>query len=272
MKTETLAFAVNDIDEELIERAERPSKRRPRYLRYIAAAAAVLLAAGGAFRIFRLASRAESPAVPNDVMLPPQAEVSGGMISSDMLTGSECSLGELYEGSEAVAIVSIGKKLGESSGGVFLEATAEKLFKGKLPERLVLFLPVGSQSDTAPFPPFACGDRLLVGLLSASAAGCGDHYKPTGGEACFLYLAEASGEKYLLDAAGALSRRTSESLGAGRFTDHSEDRALVSRLINDLRRTDEAAADLLIKLDKLPFVYSLTELEAYFEQLREKNN
>ena len=47
---------------------------------------------------------------------------------------------------------------------------------------------------------------------------------------------------------------------------------MVSRLINDLRRTDEAAADLLIKLDKLPFVYSLTELEAYFEQLREKNN
>ena len=284
MKTETLAYAIGNIDERLIERAEKPVSRRPRYLRYIAAAAAVLLVLGAAFGVVKAAGeKANIPEqnasvpetiVPEDAVLPPARIGTEG--NTHTTIRGPLTMSSVIERSDAVCILTIGNWIGEDEDETFFEATVENVLCGELPERITVCQHGNSSWSINGFPILTYGDRLLAFLCSVTwNAGQSENcYTFTGVQFSHYYIESTNdGNEFAIDMSGVFSHYAEREPGFN-VKNHSGDVTLIHRLINSLRGYDDILADwltdywrMLIKDEVDPElsvrIYELSELEQY---------
>lgn len=280
MKTETLCYAIGNIDERLIERAEKPVSRRPRYLRYIAAAAAVLLIFGAAFGIAKAAGEGEnkpeqnalvpetivpedavqpSPensgtqlsekyafmadtTVPADAVLPPSQMGKDG---SCFMPGHEdlLNIKRIYEESDVVCIVTIRDWLGETEPKLytFYEAKVEQIYKGEPAESIVVCQAGSSEGLFNSTPLFTYGDKLLLGLCRNEKRPYPNAYDIIGMETTVSYLATAEdGKVYVIDEVGEYSYWTRLECPELHFTNYADDQTLVKELYKDIANYDSA--------------------------------
>ena len=228
MKTEKLALAVNDIDEELILKAESPAKRRPRCLRYAAAAAALLLIFGAAFGVAKAEREGGVRAmrnlykdlpegyefmseltVPKDAVQPESSAYYGGSSSE---YERSYTFREAYQEAYAVCAVSIGDYIGRNEWSTDYNATVERIYKGDLPEEITVCQYVHGKRPT----PFHYGDKLLLFLRESRREGYTNAYEVVGADIAQMYLAAAhDGSVYAIDFCGLMSLASYESDEAG---------------------------------------------------------
>ena len=277
MKTEKLALAVNDIDEELILKAESPAKRRPRYLRYAAAAAALLLIFGAAFGVAKTAGAGSSPIVPDDAVLPP-SQMGNGAMEGLATSDRTFNLEEVFTCSDAVCLLTIGNWLGENSVCTYFEASVEKVYKGELPERIVVYQLGTSEWIVDNSPLFVYGDRVLMGLTHREISPYENTYEPVGAQDSYLYAEYArDGHTYLIDYNGVLSYHTEDELPGLGFRNFAYNADIVKGLIDRFSLYDKVVSERLEEyynenrsdspMDFPLRIYSLDEVEMFFNGL-----
>lgn len=223
MNNEKLYALAGGINDDFVAETMKPKAARPRYLRYIAAAAAVLLIAGGAFGIVK-ASGEEKPAgtennggkiseadatedegtmktddkwanlpegyefmadttVPEDAVLPPDDH---GMSLAEY--ARSYTFHEAFDEADTVCIVTVGDYLGPISWAEGFKAKPEKLYKGSLPEEITLLQFVSGRKPQ----PFRFGEKLLLFLKKKGDVS----YEVVGANIAQLYCAAYEGSVY----------------------------------------------------------------------------
>lgn len=267
MNSKTILESMSYIDDELLERSEAPTRKKERaWLRAAAACLAVLAVLGA---VIGTAASAKANNAPDGVVYPPSqtgAYSHEFIVTSTVSYNNVYSLKSMYEEAQAVALVTIGNWLGENSVGTYFEATVDKLYKGELPQTILLYQLGNSYEIVEGSPLYTYGDRVLVGLLPWDREEeYPNSYESVGSDIAFLYAADADGETYLLDHKGWLSRTTREECGNDAFTYYAGDRKLVKKLCKSLAKYDKVIAEQV--LTEGANVYSLKEVEEYFKGL-----
>ena len=300
MKTETLAYAIGNIDERLIERAEKPVSRRPRYLRYIAAAAALLLVAGAAFSIVNGVQKERvntlnyawdnlpegyefmaEISVPKDAILPKiQSETSIGELQYHRCY----SIREAYQIADAACIITVKDCLGETNACTYYDVKLEMLFKGDLPENFTICQLGNSSFHPESSPLFTYGDKLLIFLRPWGNEGYENSYDLIGTDAAMFYVASSgTGDVYLIDHKGVFSLKTEERCPELHLTNYVFNEELSNELFDYIGSFDKAMEEHLrlyreatieeytefMEFDeesKPLHIYSLDEIERLFQE------
>ena len=223
MNNEKLYALAGGINDDLVAETMKPKAARPRYLRCIAAAAAVLLVLGAAFGVVKAAGE-KGPAGTDDTGKKPAeanaAEEDGTMQTdnkwADLKEGYEFmadttvpedavlppdeygaskasyarsyTFREAFDEADAVCIVTVGDYLGTISWAEGFKAKPEKIYKGSLPEEITLLQWVSGRRPT----PFRCGEKLLLFLKNTED----DVYRVVGADIAQLYCAAYEGSVY----------------------------------------------------------------------------
>ncbi len=278
MKTETFAKLIGNIDDKYVESA-CDKKRRAPIIRYAAAAAAILLVLGAVFAAVKLlptnAPRQEA-AVPKEAVLPP---ARFGTVESGIPYGHHrtWSIDRFYDFVDAVCLIKIGDWLGDNGTGTYFEASVEKLYKGDLPEKIVIYQ-VASEKYTFDFyPVFTYGNELLVFIdkwdKNVDDIGIEDYYVSVGEDLTVFYAATAkNGEKYIIDDRGLTSLITEEE-NKVHIENYGADKKLVRELCEDIAKCDKVIAEQILMHDNYhgeddplltQYVFKLEDLEAFF--------
>ena len=282
MKTEEFAAAIGNInDGELILRsAERIEKPRKTWLRFAAAAAAILLVLGAVFAAVKLlpanAPRQEA-AVPKEAVLPP-ARFGENNPAHPWGHTVFLSFSEFCFETYAVCEITIGDWIGDNGYCTYFEATVDKLYRGELPEKIKIYQ-AGCQDHTYEnYPLFTYGDKLLVALKPwVLKEGFDDGfdrsnaYELCGGDIGVLHISrDKNGEKYLLDLSTMFSQ-TNEIKGGPEFTNYGYNRKLLEELCENIAEYDPVVADMMLHRSKYwiserlqeTYVYSYDEFIEY---------
>ena len=283
-----IASVIGEVDDELITESGKNTVKRRSLLRWMAAAAALLIAVGAALTTAKALQKAEVPEVtaqyafmsdtkvPKDAVLPP-SQSHGDISEARYLRSYDIS--QMYDAAEAVCIVTIRDWIGEDRVHTYFEAKVERTYKGELPETVLISQTGNSEYQMDGSPLFTYGDKLLVGLIPRRNSTYPGAYEIVGTDIAMLYAAMAEdGEVYLLDHQGMLSYETERNMDRA-FTDHSSDEALVNELLKYIGKYDKAICDEIqchytfdpdAEEFKLPYsIYSLDEIEAF---MAEKGN
>ncbi len=286
MKTETINRLIGDLDDEALSCEFEAKASRPRKaFRFAAAAAALIVAAGAAFGIVNAASSnngAKLPAqyafmadtsVPKDAVLPP-VQVGGG--SSDARYLKNYDLAQMYEAADAVCMVTIRNWLSETKVGTYFEAEVERVYKGELPETIVIFQMGNSEYHMEDSPLYTYGDKLLVGLIPWKHSIYPGAYDIVGTDIAMLYAAASDeGGVYLIDHRGVMSMETEQNIKDHPFTNYASDEKLVNELLDYINSYDNAIYSELQGYYRTSdpsdtryfHVYSLEQIESFFSEI-----
>ena len=284
MTTERFDKIIGELGDEVIASEFKNTARRRRFVRGIAAAAALLLIFGAAFGVAKAAGagwkdpqqNADGPAaaVPKDAVLPP-ARI-GALGSTHPRIYGPLTMSSLKERSDAVCILTIGNWIGEDEDETFFEATVESVLCGELPKRIIICQHGNSSWAINEFPILTYGDRLLAFLrcVTWNAEQSENCYTFTGVQFSHYYIGSADdGNEYAIDISGVISHYSEREKGF-HVKNHSEDIRLIFELITSFSGYDKLLSDwlndyfeMLIK-DNLDSgisvrVYELSELEQY---------
>ena len=283
MNTEKLYALAGNIEDRFV--AETMKKKvRPHYVRYLAAAAVLLLTIGAVFGIAHAASQTEKAtdienanltltSVPKDAVLPP-ARYGVSTVSAEYVRNY--TFDEAFSEAEAVCLVRIGNWLEETDAGTFYQATALATYKGEISSEFVLYTIGNSEFTFKETPLFTYGDMLLVFLTHRERSGYKNSYESIGADISILYAAQDDNNRiYLLDHRGLFSYTTAERSPETVITDYGKDERLVERLSAKMRVYDKLMADYIeyycycsvYDSDNVPFplhVYLLEEFTAIF--------
>ena len=274
MNNEKLYALAGELDDRFIAETMKPRAARRRYLRYAAAAAALLLIFGAAFGVVKAAGAGNTPVVPKDAVLPPTQVASE---ISDLMYVRAYDMYSMYNRADAVCVLTIKNWLGEDDSGTYFEATVERLYKGDLPERIVLFQMGNSEYTLEDSPLFTYGDRILVGLIPWENDMYENAYDLVGTDSAMLYVAESeNGEAYLVDHKGLLGMNNDRS-DSVILDNYADDSRLAYDIISQIEKNDPAIAKRLKEYfgayyDDIagfigngmltPHIYSLDEVES----------
>ena len=293
MNTEELYAVAGGIDDSFIDETVKPLRRRG-YLRFAAAAAALLLAAGAALGIASAAKNKGAKALDYawenlpagyefmaDTAVPRNAALPKTQ-TADFEARAEYSQSyniiSAYESSEAVCLGTVKNCLGETDTGTYYEVKTQRLYKGDLPETFVLFSLGNSEATVKGAPLFTYGDQLLLFLTPWGHDGYEGSYDSTGADVTLLFAAASKdGGVYLIDRGGLLSYTTKQERPDIKLNNHGSDRELTDELIDYIETFDKATSAQLrtyrdVSLDQpelVPMklhVYKLEDLESLFAQ------
>ncbi len=282
MTTERFDKIIGELGDEVIASEFKNTTRRRRFVRGIAAAAALLLIFGAAFGVVKAAGAGNTPVVPKDAVLPPARIGTEGNIHS--VIRGPLTIGSAKEESIAVCVLTIGDWIGEDDDETFFDAKVEKVICGELPEHIALCQHGNSKWTSKGFPLLTYGDRLLAFLRDVTwndeqPDNC---YTFTGLMFTHFFIEKANdGREYAIDRAGNFSYYTKEREPGFDLENHSDDDALVQSLINRLQGYDELLADWLKEyfrlramdipedeITEIPVrIFSLEELERYIVEI-----
>ncbi len=149
------AEAMNALQEDYIAEAMEPGKRHSYGLRIVAMAACLALMVAAGFGLFSHLQPQEP-----ELRLPPVRDAGG----SHVMLSEKYTPQRAFEKSDAVALVRVGTWLREDSenGYTFYEAEILELYKGELPEKIILKQDGDSTDTIEGYPLFICGNELLV--------------------------------------------------------------------------------------------------------------
>ena len=297
MNENKLFAAAADLDDRFVAETMQ-KKARPRGVRFIAAATAALILVGAGFAAYKALvpdlgkadenTRQEADtsvnggakyafladtSVPADAVLPPVQE--GGDVADAMYLRSY-DIAELYSASKAVCLVSIRNWLGENEAGTYFEADVERVYKGDLPDTIVLFQQGNSNYQMEGSPLYTYGDKLLVGLTPWTHSTYANAYDIVGTDIAMMYAAVSQdGEAYLFDHRGLLSYNTERDVKEHTFANYADDNALVDELLDFMDAYDPAICSELRRYyhssaagGTMPLhIYSLDEMEAFFTEI-----
>lgn len=301
MNADTIIDAIGDIDEELYDRSAKnlrtaapKAKAKARvfsskHVLRIAIAAALALVIGVGLMI--------TTGAKGDVLPPARwgaARGQQGWISYNKIY----SFDTLYDDAEAVCLVTIGNWLGDNGTGTFFEARVDKLYKGSIPENIVVYQGASKEYTSFNYPVFTFGDKMLIGVNKLNSVkddfGINDYYSITGGGMCVLYYAEdKAGNEYVFDNETLLSITTLNEtdirfenravIGYDEEGESIQNSKLLNELYDDLNARDHELAEMMMFHKNLYpgerwiddvyypgdpqhelYVYSLEELEAFF--------
>ena len=223
--------------------------------------------------------------VPEDAVLPPKQEGSNNMVMSSSHDKNR-GFNELYEDAEAVCIVTIRDWLGENELYSYYNATVERTYKGELPETIVVYQAGNSSCLCENAPLFTYGDKLLLGIRRWEDRPFENAYYVVGGETTVSYVAAAEdGSAYVIDPKGIYSHYTEYNHPELHFTKYGENKALAKELFDELGKYDRVMADhldewfgeyyenrsaFISSWSMIPHIYSLEEIEAFFEGLEQE--
>ncbi|MCR5808896.1 MAG: hypothetical protein K6G56_04980 [Clostridiales bacterium] len=291
MTTECLAAAIGGIDEKFIAEAREASpKSRTRIMLYAAAcAAALLLAAFGLMRagVFKGENKLDmTVSIPEDAVLPPAIE--NRPAASYASYGTAYSVEKAFRKADAVCLLTVKNFITEDFYCSYFEASVDRVYKGELPESIVLAQWLAtSQIMLENSPRYTYGDKLLLFLDPSISQTFPGAYDSVGCDISFFYAAPSSdGEIYLFDHKGLFSYYT-YSCKDDEHPFNVRNRSslqLVSDFCNYYSAFDKPIADRLneyyeacVGHETASFalhVYSLEDMEAYFamenESIREE--
>lgn len=221
MNNEKLYALAGGINDDFVAETMKPKAARPRYLRYIAAAAAVLLVLGAAFGVVKAAGEKGAIEMNNkwanlpegyefmaDTTVPEEAiQPKNISYRGDPSYARSYTFREAYLEAYAVCAVSIGDYIGQNGWSTDFTASVEKVYKGELPEEITVCQYVHGNKPT----PYQYGDKLLLFLRESHREGYTNAYEVVGADIAQLYLAAANdGSVYAIDFYGLLSLETHE--------------------------------------------------------------
>ncbi len=278
MKTNTLSAAIGNIGDKYIARSESSSPaRKNHFIRYAAAAAAILLVLGAVFAAVKLlpanAPKQEaaipsddtsawlSPVeIPEDAILPVSRLGTKGKNHPDIVHFAS-DVDEAFTAAGLVCVGTVGNCLGEKYGDTFFEVNVERVYKGKQLDKLVIGQ-YGTSEWGGMIPLFTYGDRLLLFLIS------NEPYKDTHplewenaywiGGACatvFDIILDDDGTPYICDIMGVMGekiRRPLENL-------KDDENGLIDRLRENMSEYDDCA-----KYRNFEYVYRFDDFEDCF--------
>lgn len=292
MNNEKLYALAGGINDDSVAETMKPKAARPRYLRYIAAAAAVLLVLGAAFGAVKAAGEKKpldyswdklpkgyefmaDITVPKDAVLP---KTQVGEFFAEASYARDYTIFEAYQESEAACIVSVKNWLGETASGTYYEVKLEKLYKGELSETFTLYQCANSEITMKGSPLFTYGDKLLVFLIPWNRDGYEGSYDLVGTDIAMFYVASSKdGCIYLIDHKGVFSNVNKQRCPDLELADYLNNDLLACELFDYVDSFDKAMADLFRNYreattkygDKVPLpmhIYSLEEVEAIFAE------
>jgi hypothetical protein len=207
----------------------------------------------------------EPATVPADAVLPPMRIGSGEVKTS---WAEFHNYAEAYEAADAVCIVTVENWLEDNSECCYFDAKVEKIYKGELPEMIVL-----RQNESKDFhrssPIFTYGNRLLVFLREWEHwDGAGEAYYQIGSDLTTLYMAnDASGELYLIALHGLVGNK---SRGLGLKDKFSLE--LAQELGTELKKSDEVLGETveLYAHDDPPYnikIYLFDDFESFLDSM-----
>ncbi len=207
----------------------------------------------------------EPATVPEDAVLPPARQGVGNAKTSYVKT---YNYAEAYEEADAVCIVTVENWLEDVSDCCYFEAKVEKIYKGEIPERIVL-----RQNESKDFsfgsPIFTYGNRLLVFLDEWEYWDeAGEAYYQIGSDLTTLYMAnDASGELYLIALHGLVGNK---SRGLGLKDKFSLE--LAQELGTELKKSDEVLGETveLYAHDDPPYnikIYLFDDFESFLDSM-----
>lgn len=282
MKTETINRLIGDLGDEALSCEFEAKASRPRKAFRYAAAACMIIIGATVFAAFTFgqtmlnysnqealsANMLSKPAdVPKDAVQPPAWNENSTGYSASLL--KEYNFKTAYEEAEAVAIVTLGNWLSETETCTFYEAKTEKVYKGNLPDSIVLYQ-WGSTNNYSKLHRNLYGDRLLVFLVSDERfeyRPCYESLTPVADE--LIFACDSKGEAFIADPEGIISM-VNRGSGIDQLRGmHDAGENLISELCSYVKKTNPNIARIMAELgcDELP-VYSLIEMEEYFEGLR----
>ena len=203
--------------------------------------------------------------IPEDAVLPPVRIGSGEVKTS---WAEFHNYAEAYEAADAVCIVTVENWLEDNSECCYFDAKVEKIYKGELPEMIVL-----RQNESKDLhrssPIFTYGNRLLVFLREWEHwDGAGEAYAQDTGDLTTLYLVnDASGEMYLVGLSGLVGNR-SRGLGLkDRFS-----LELAQELGTELKKSDEVLGETVERYahDDPPYnmkIYLFDDFERFLDSM-----
>lgn len=276
MNADTIIDAIGDIDEELYDRsaknlrtaAPKTEKRalgfnRKHVLRIAIAAALVIVIGVG----LMLTSSAKG-----DVLPPAQIEAAPAEAAKDPVKawmepaeipadavfapvrkpdgfGSTCRDGECFygyksafENADAVCLVTIEDWLSECFICTFFEASVDKVYKGELPDKIVIRQEANSDFSLYNTPLFTYGNKLLVFLTVWDSwdEGVQRHDNAYAimvyGTGYLIYAQDKAGNDYLIDQMGDISYRTKQTKEAALTDQYSSE--LIGELIEYIDKQD----------------------------------
>jgi hypothetical protein len=213
--------------------------------------------------------------IPDDAVLPP-VRIAEGTRHASMARSYTFS--EAFSEAYLVARIRIGNWLSEHTGRnvTFYEATVLETYKGKEFDTIVLRQDGCSRVTMGGYPLFTYGDEMLVFLGNPELSLYDDAFWIIGAFTTLLYIeTDKSGDIYAVDRHNILGQYMSD------FKSYSSQKAW--ELYNISKRDDPLAAGLeeMIKAAKgveteeairaeietviYPYIYLLSDLEAYFD-------
>ena len=285
MKTNTLSAAIGNIGDKYIARSESSSPaRKNHFIRYAAAAAAILLVLGAVFAAVKLLpanAPKQEAAIPSDdtsAWLSPVEIPEDAVLPPARKGAMECSanykkmydLAMARDEAEVICVVTVGNWLSDNECCSYFEANVEKVYKGEIPDKIVLRQNESSIADNGS-PIFTYGNRLLVFLApwdNWEDVSYENAYYQLGAGLTTLYFAkDASDNVYLVDLrgiAGSYCRYNGVHLVDRMNAD------LLKELADDLRSQDKVLGDAveqLAKDDELTRVkiFALEDVETLIE-------
>ncbi|MCR5782882.1 MAG: hypothetical protein K6G90_09130 [Clostridia bacterium] len=187
----------------------------------------------------------EPVTVPADAVFAPVRNPDG--------LGSACRDGEMFygyksafENADAVCLVTIENWLSECFICSFFEASVNKVYKGELPDKIVIRQEANSNFSMYNTPLFTYGNKLLVFLTVWDRwdEGVQQHDNAYAlmvyGTGYLIYAQDNSGANYLIDLIGDISYKTKEAREAD-LTDHYSPE-LIGELIEYVGRQDSELA------------------------------
>ena len=277
MKTETFAKLIGNIDDKYVESA-CDKKRRTHIIRYAAAAAAILLVLGAVFAAVKLLpanAPRQDAAVPKEAVLPP-ARI-GTYKDIPWCHLHTWPIDKSFDEAEAVCLIKIGDWLGDNGTGTYFEATVEKLYKGDLPEKIVLYQVASEKMTFELYPVFTYGNELLVFIekwdKNVDDIDIDDYYVSICEDLTVLYAATAkNGEKYVIDETAFMSMLTEEE-DIVHIKNYGYNKDLVRELCEDIAKCDKVIAEQILTHEQhygddnpliKQYVFKLEDLEAFF--------
>lgn len=253
MNNKDLFSSFGEIDESLVERSERAASRSRsrRAIKMIsAAAAALLIIAGAAFGIAKVAGAndpGETPSAPKETVLPPSQV---GKESYTSAKSRAYSLTSALANSKAACIITIGSWLSEDheSFSTYFEAEVNEVISGSVPDHIVLCQFGDSEWTLRGSPLFTYGDKLLVFLKdvnwgSMQYENC---YAPAGVDHSFFYIAETpDGGRYAVNHNCTFTYLIEQNDEGADFEDLAGDNAILDAVIDAIGEHDAAAAEII---------------------------
>lgn len=276
MNTDTIIDAIGDIDEELYDRSAKnlrtaAPKAKAKALVFsskhvlrIAIAAALALVIGVGLMLTSSAKgdvlppaqieaapaeAAKDPVkawmepaeIPADAVFAPVRKPNG---QAHGCSNPEYFLGfvSAFEKADAVCLVTVEDWLSECMFCTFFEASVDKVYKGELPEKIVLRQEANSSFSMYNTPLFTYGNKLLVFLnvWDDWDEGVQRHENAyvmmTYGTGYLFYAQDKAGNDYLIDQVGEISSATREKKEAKLTDQYSTE--LISELIEYIDKQD----------------------------------